>query len=141
MKGSPLSDDPTIADLAVRLRRGEVPKVNAPDPLAPGDECHFVAPVRFGRRRADQYGHLVLTSGWLKFRGTTDVSLAWSEVQDVQRAAREIVVSLHDSRRRLRFCCHSEAETMRGVLIAQHLAQSAQLAAADSDTNFHQAAL
>ena len=141
MKGSPLPDDPTITDLTARLRRGELPKVKAPDPLARGDECHFVAPVRFGRRRIDQYGHVVLTSGWLKFRGTIDVSLAWSEVKDVQRAAREIVVSLHDSRRLFRFSCHSEVEATRGVLIAQHLAQSAQLAAADSDANFHQAAL
>jgi len=142
MKGSPIpEDDPATTELASALRRGELPKVQVPDPLAPGDECHFAAPVRFGRRRLDQYGHLLLTSGWLKFRGTVDVSLAWSEVKDVLRTGREIVASLQDSRRLFRFSCHSEAEAVRGVLIAQHLAQSAQLATADSDKPLHQAAL
>src|SRR5262245_66576769 len=98
MDGSHLSDDPATTELAARLRRGELPKVQAPDPLAPGDECHFVTPVRFGRRRADQYGHLVLTSGWLKFRGTIDVSVAWGEVADVQRARRELVVRSEERR-------------------------------------------
>jgi hypothetical protein len=141
MDGSHLPDDLATTELAARLRRGELPRVKAPDPLAPGDECHFVTPVRFGLRRVDQYGHLVLTSGWLKFRGTVDVSVAWGEVADVQRARREVVVSLRDSRRLLRFWCHSEAEAACGVLIAQHLAQSAQPATADSEASFHQAAL
>ena len=141
MDGSHLPDDLATTELAERLGRGELPTVKAPDPLAPGDECHFVTPVRFGRRRADQYGHLVLTSGWLKFRGTIDVSVAWGEVADVQRARRELVVSLRDSRRLLRFSCHSEAEAIRGALIAQHLTQSAQPATADSETSLHHAAL
>jgi hypothetical protein len=141
MNGSHVPDDPTTTELLVHLRRGELPKVKAPDPLAPGDECHFVTPVRFGRRRADQYGHLVLTSGWLKFRGTVDVSVTWGEVGDVQRTRREVVVSLRDSRRLLRFSCHSDGEAARGALIAQHLAQSAQQATADSETSFHHASL
>jgi hypothetical protein len=141
MNGSHPPDDPATTELLTHLRRGELPKVLAPDPLAPGDECHFVTPVRFGRRRADQYGHLVLTSGWLKFRGTIDVSVTWGEVAEVQRARREIVVSLRDSRRLLRFSCHSESEAVRGVLIAEYLAQSAQRATAESDTSFHHAAL
>ncbi len=84
---------------------------------------------------------MVLTSGWLKFRGTVDISVAWSEVAEVQRGRREMVVSLRDSRRLLRFSCHSEAEAARGALIARHLTQSAQPATADSDTSFHHAAL
>lgn len=141
MNGSDLPDDPATTDLLVHLRRGELPKVKAPDPLAPGDECHFVTPVRFGRRRADQYGHLVLTSGWLKFRGTVDVSVSWGEVADVQRVRREVIVSLRDSRRLLRFSYPSDAEAARGVLLAQHLAQSAEQATAESETSFHHAAL
>jgi len=137
MDGSFLPDDPATTELVARLGRGELPSVQAPDPLAPGDECHFVTPVRFGRRRADQYGHMVLTSGWLKFRGTVDVSVTWGEVADVQRARREVVVSLRDSRRLLRFSCHSEPEAARGVLIAQHLTQSAQPATADSEATYH----
>ena len=133
--------DIEATELANRLRSGDLPKVTAPDPLAPGDECHFVTPVRFGRRRADQYGHVVLTTGWLKFRGTLDLSVAWSEVADVQRAARELVVSLQDSRRLLRFSCHSEAEASHGAVIARHLAQSARPHTADLETTFHHAAL
>lgn len=141
MSGSHPPDDPATTDLLAHLRRGELPQVKAPDPLAPGDECHFVAPVRFGRRRADQYGHLVLTSGWLKFRGTIDVSVTWGEVAQVQRARREIVVSLRDSRRIFRFSCHSDGEAVCGVLIAEYLAQSAQQATTEPDTSFHHAAL
>jgi hypothetical protein len=128
-------------ELADQLRRGNLPQATAPDPLAPGDECHFVTPVRFGRRRADQYGHLVLTSGWLKFRGTLDLSVAWSEVGAVHGAAREVVVSLQDSRRLLRFSCHSESEAERGVVIAQYLAQSARPLTAETDTTLHHAAV
>lgn len=145
MNGSHPPDQTAIesetTDLANRIRVGELPLANAPDPLAPGDQCHYVAPVRFGRRRADQYGHVVLTSGWLKFRGTLDLSLTWSEVADVQRAAREIVVTLQDSRRLLRFSCHSELEAARGVVIAQYLAQSARTLTADPAGAFHHAAL
>jgi hypothetical protein len=146
MNGSHPLDEAAIAlessELANRMRRGDLPVVKAPDSLAPGDQCHFVAPVRFGRRRSDQYGHLLFTSGWLKFRGTLDLSVTWSEVAGVQRAARELVVSLQDSRRLLRFSCHSEAEAARGVVIAQHLAQSAGVHTAEpAATTFEQAAL
>lgn len=145
MNGSQPLDETAIqsetTDLANRLRQGEMPTAQAPDPLAPGDQCHYVTPVRFGRRRSDQYGHVVLTSGWLKFRGTLDLSVTWSEIAEVQRAAREIVVSMQDSRRLLRFSCHSELEAARGVVIAQHLTQSARLHTADPLTAFHHAAL
>ena len=74
--------------------------------------------------------------------GTIDVSVTWDEVAEVQRIGREIVVSLRDSRRLLRFSCHSDSEAVRGALIAEHLAQSAQRATAESDnTSFHHAAL
>lgn len=130
------------ADIAKAIRRGDLPVVTAPEPLAPGDHCHFASPVRFGRRRSDQYGHLLLTTGWMKFRGTVDLSLTWSEVAAVRRAARDIVVSLQDSRRLLRFSCHSEAEALRGVLLAEHLVRSASVHPTDSSTaSEHHAAL
>lgn len=126
------------SELADRIRHGDLPVVKTPDLLAPGDQCHFATPVRFGRRRADQYGHLLFTSGWLKFRGTLDVSVTWSEISEVQRVAREIVVSLQDSRRLLRFSCHSAMEAARGALIAQQLAQSARLHTAEPSASFDQ---
>jgi hypothetical protein len=67
------------------------------------------------------------------------LSVTWSEVADVQRAAREIVIALQDSRRLLRFSCHSELEAARGVVIAQYLAQSARLHTADPLTLFQHA--
>jgi hypothetical protein len=81
---------------------------------------------RSGRRRSDRFGHLIFSSGWLKFRATTDVSIGWSNVAQVRRSAREIVVSLRESRRVLRFGCHSIEEAMRGTIVAQHLASVAQ---------------
>src|ERR1041384_1165845 len=121
MNGSHPPDEAAISfestELANSIRRADPPVVTTPDPLAPGDQCHFATPVRFGRRRADQYGHVLLTSGWLKFRGTLDLSVTWSEIADVQRTAREMIISLQDSRRLLRFSCHSEVEAARGVVI------------------------
>jgi hypothetical protein len=141
MNGSDCPDtavDNEVSELSSRLRRGELPVAKAPDPLAPGDQCHFVTPVRFGRRRSDQYGHMVITSGWLKFRGTLDLSVTWSEVAQVQRLAREMIISLQDSRRLLRFSCHSEGEAARGAVIAQHLAQNARAHTADPAITFAQ---
>jgi hypothetical protein len=125
--------------LAARLQNGEFPVAVAPDPLAHGDICHFVAPVRFGRRRADQYGHLVLTAGWLKFRGTQDMSVTWDELADAQRAGREIVVSFAGSRRLLRFACHSAAEAARGAVIARYLTLGTQVRATDVQPGHHAA--
>jgi len=145
MNGSHPPDETAIqsetTELANRLKLGDLPLAKAPDPLAPGDQCHFVTPVRFGRRRSDQYGHVVLTSGWLKFRGTLDLSVTWSEIASVQRTGCEIIVSLQDSRRLLRFSCHSELEAARGAVIAQYLAQSARVHTADPVTAFQQATL
>jgi hypothetical protein len=124
------------AELAKRLKLGDVPTAEAPNLVAPGDQCHFVAPARFGRRRSDNYGHLVLTAGWLKFRGTLDVSVGWSEVAEVQRTGRDIVVSLEASRRLLRFSCYSVAEAARGGVIAQHLTSSARPDAVDTQAEY-----
>ena len=107
------------------LARGDLPIAASPDPLPEGDECHFVGPVRFGRRKSDQYGHLVLTSGWLKFRGTMDLSITWSEVGSVQRVRQEVIVAVQDSRRVLRFALQSVEEAARCGVIAEHLARAA----------------
>ena len=108
-------------ELARALAHEPLPVVTSIEPLAPGDLCHFVTPVRFGRRRSDQFGHLELTSGWLKFRGALDVSVAWTEVADVRRAGRDIIISLTDSKRVLRFSCNTIVEAARAGVLAQHL--------------------
>jgi hypothetical protein len=125
-------------DLAGQIAHEALPVVLTNEPLAPGDVCHFLTPVRFGRRRADQFGHLVLTSGWLKFRGALDISFAWTEVADVQRAGRDIVVSLHDSKRVLRFSCNEISEAARGGVLAQHLITlSDRVAAGRASGSYH----
>ena len=107
-----------------RIGHDELPVVPDIVGLPPGDVCHFVAPVRFGRRRADQFGYLLLTADWLRFRGALDVSVTWSKVSAVCRADREIVVTLQQSRRLLRFWCHSDAEAVQGAFIADSLSRS-----------------
>jgi len=113
-------------EVQTQLERGQLPVVDCLEALPPGDACHFISPVRFGRRRADQFGHLLLTSGWLKFHGALDVSVAWSEIASVRRDGRDLIVSLHDSRRVLRFSCHSLAEGAVGGVIAEHLVRAAR---------------
>ena len=126
-------------ELTSQIARDALPVVVSDEPLPPGDVCHFVAPVRFGRRRADQFGHLSLTSGWLKFRGALDVSVAWSEVDSVKRTGREMIVALHNSRRELRFLCHSMSEAARAGVLAQHLAAAASVPRHPdpADTSYH----
>jgi hypothetical protein len=85
------------------------------------DPCHLATPVRFGRRRTDQVGHLVFTSNWLRFRGTVDVAVSWTDVASVAQAGRDLVVSLHGTRRILRFICHNESEATRARATAGHL--------------------
>ena len=96
------------------------------------DVKHFEAPVRFGRRRNDQFGRLELFGTHLQFCGALDVGVSWSEVAGVHRESREIIVSLGDSRRLLRFWCASRTESAHGCVIAEHLAHrvgSAQIQA------------
>jgi hypothetical protein len=119
------------------LARGELPSADAPDPLPPGDRCYFVTPVRFGRRRSDQFGQLVITSGWLKFRGSLDIAIAWTDVVSVARDGGDIVAKLRDSRRILRFSCHSLSEAARGGVLAEHLAHVAQAEAPRAREPYH----
>jgi hypothetical protein len=95
---------------------------------ATGDDhrCHLATPVRFGRRRTDQVGHLQLASGWLQFRGTVDLNISWSEVAGVACEGLDLVVSLHGTRRILRFCCQTESDASRASVTAGHLADLAQ---------------
>ena len=100
--------------------------------LVPEDQCHFMTPVRFGRRKTDQVGHLALTSNWLNFRGTVELSIAWGDVSHVESAAEQLIVALHGTRRTLRFCCGGSNEAQRGSVIGSHLAALAQADACHS---------
>jgi hypothetical protein len=113
-------------DLADRIARGDLPAVVSLERLPEGESCHFVTPVRFGRRRADQFGHLELTTSWLRFHGALDVSVVWPAIASVQRTGRDVIVSLEDSRRVLRFCCHAVGEAARAAVVAQYLANVAR---------------
>lgn len=112
-------------DFGNRLAREGLPMVEPLGQLSPGEQAHLVTPVRFGRRRSDQCGHLELTSARLRFHGALDVGVAWSEVASVERVGHEIVASLETSRRVLRFSCYAPAEAARGILIARCLLQTA----------------
>jgi hypothetical protein len=107
-------------DLADSIAAGVLPVVATDDSLPAGNVCHFASPVRFGRRRADQCGHLELTSSWLKFRAVIDVSVVWSEIADVQRTGREVIVTLADSTKPLHFWCPSMTDAARAAVLAKH---------------------
>ena len=113
-------------DLADEIARDNLPVVATIDALPAGDVCHFATPVRFGRRRSDQFGHLQLTNAWLKFRAVLDVSVAWSEVAQVNRTGREVEVALVDSTRLLRFWCPCLTDAARAAVLAEHFARMAR---------------
>ena len=127
------------AALADHLVRAGAPLVAPVMELPAGESCHFVAPVRFGRRRGDQFGHLELTSRWLKFHGALDVSIVWDEIAEVQHAGRDIQVSLADSRRAFRFSCHTAVEAARGSVIARYLRRQAAASEAEAEASQHAA--
>jgi len=127
-------------DLADHIARGELPLVVSLDALPQGEACHFVTPVRFGRRRADHFGHLELTTSWLRFHGALDVSVVWAAITGVQRTGRDIVVSVVDSRRLLRFSCHALGEAAQGAVVATYLANIARAREAEASAS-QQAAL
>src|SRR5687768_8622957 len=85
-------------------------------PPAP-DACHHRAPVRFGRRRTDQVGHLLMSTDWLTFQGRVDLHVPWTDIATVQQAGDDLVVSLHDSRRLLRFCCAGPEDAARAAAV------------------------
>lgn len=94
------------------------------DRTRPSDAVEFVAIVRFGRRKSDQFGHLELTESRLTFHGAVDVSIAWSEVARIEEGETEIVVHLRGSGRALRFLCQSADDARRGAAIAGRFAAS-----------------
>jgi hypothetical protein len=115
-------------ELSDSIAAGALPVVATDAPLPAGNVCHFASPVRFGRRRADQFGHLELTSASLKFKGVIDVSVCWSEVADVHRVGREVIVTLEDSNRPMQFWCPSMADAARAAVLARHFSQTCHAA-------------
>ena len=99
--------------------------------------CQFSTPIRFGRRRTDQFGHLELTRDWLRFRSVLDVSVAWSEVERVNRRGREVEIALADSTRLLRFWCPCLNDPARAAVLAEHFAGVARGRSITADTASH----
>ena len=58
----------------------------------------------------------------------------------VERAGRDIIVSLVDLARGLRFCCDSLDEAARGAVVARHLVQRVGAGSTESHSTY-QAAL
>jgi hypothetical protein len=139
-QADPLTSQATQDSGKVRTCK-DLPIATCPYPLPARDVCHFVCPVRFGRRRADQYGYLVLTSGRLRFRGALDMSVAWSEVASVDRADAELIVRLQESTRLLRFSCQSGDDAARGGEIASVLVRAARESDTSSDAPSYHASV
>ena len=113
-------------DLTGDIARGALPVVITGERLAAADVCHFAAPVRFGRRCTDQFGHLELTNVWLTFRAALEVSVAWREIARVHRSGREVEVELSASTRPLRFWCPCLIDAARAAVLAEHFSAVAR---------------
>jgi hypothetical protein len=111
----------------IQYEPGEVATpLRTANPLREDDREHLTLPVRFGRRRTDQVGHLRFSNGWLHFRGTVDLSVSWSEIARVDHAGEDLVVSLQGTQRTLRFSCQSVDDAQRACVTAAHLTALAQ---------------
>ncbi len=85
-------------------------------------EVPFVsAPVRCGRRRHDEVGHLELTNLRLRIHAATDINIAWNDVAGIEYADRDMVVSIRDRRQKYRFCFHTSGEANQVTLLARTL--------------------
>ena len=124
-------------DLADDIEHDNLPVAATGHTLPAGDVCHFATPVHFGRRRTDQFGHLELTNDWLTFRAALDLSVSWSEVSDVQRSGREVIVTLADSTRLLRFWCPCLDDAARAAVLAAHFSGAARGRGAAADSAYH----
>jgi hypothetical protein len=101
---------------ADRATSGETPALS-------GDESsHLTIPVRFGRRKTDQVGHLVFAGRSLLFHGTVDMRIAWSEVSRIDHSGPDLVVAFHGTQRTMRFCCQSDEEALQAGVLGAHLA-------------------
>jgi hypothetical protein len=116
----------TAGNVQARIAERGLPRVTSLHPLPSGDHCHFLSPVRFGRRRTDQHGHLALTTGWVRFHGALDLSVAWGEIAAIERVHRELSIALHDSRRLLRFWCPTVEDAATAEATARALVARAQ---------------
>lgn len=116
----------TAATLRDEIAVGRMPIVEIESLLPPGEVCHFAASVRTGRRRTDQAGRVLLTSSWLKFSGSNDLSIAWTQVDDVWRSGSELVVSVGDRSRSCRLSFPTLEDAARCGVIATHLSDLAQ---------------
>jgi hypothetical protein len=103
------------------IATGQLPIVPTVASPTTGTVCHFRASVRFGRRRSDEFGQLMMTPAHVSFHGTTDVSVAWSDVTGVQRAGGDLILTLANGRPCLRFACDSVDQAARAGVIADHL--------------------
>ena len=107
-------------------RQGTATPLQTAGAMAEDGRPHLSLPVRFGRRKTDQVGHLVFTVDSLQFRGTVDISLSWSEVSRVEHANSDLVVSLYGTERTLRFSCQSPGDAVHGSVSGSHFAALAQ---------------
>lgn len=101
---------------ADRATSGETPA------LSGDDSSHLTIPVRFGRRKTDQVGHLAFTNRSLLFHGTVDMRISWSEVSRLDHSANDVTVSFHGTQRTMRFCCQSEEEARQASVLGARLA-------------------
>ena len=82
---------------------------------------YVAAPVRCGRRRHDEVGHLELTNLRLRIHAAIDVNIAWNDVAGIEHADRDMVVSIRDRRQKYRFCFHTCEEATQVTLLARSL--------------------
>ena len=94
--------------------------MTAAAPVAAGEAAILTAPVRFGRRKNDPAGHLQLTSGSLTFLADQALSVGWARISAVAHVDCDVIFSLCDSHRVLRFCCQTTHEAARLLVVARH---------------------
>ena len=67
-----------------------------------------------------------MTTRWLTFSGEADLSIAWIQVDDVQRAGADLVITTADRRRDTRFAFNTVEDAARSGVIARHLHELAR---------------
>jgi hypothetical protein len=113
-----------LADIAARLREGDLPVVETGHRVVGTDVCHFTAPASIPDDAAQPSGRVILTGQRAIFAGSgRAASIAWHKIAEILQTERDVLLVLHDRETAHRFRFNSFADALCGAALSRHFAR------------------